>query len=63
LVLQLKINYKNRDMIEKYNPPTMLERKQKKWNWKMNYCKENNIPPAQNWAWRRAGQAFESSKS
>jgi len=50
-------------MIEKYNPPTMLERKQKKWNWKMNYCKENNIPPAQNWAWRRAGQAFESSKS
>jgi len=30
----------------------------KKWLWKMQYCKENRIPPAQSWAWSEAEEAY-----
>jgi len=30
-----------------------------KWNWKMEYCKVNNIPPAQTWAWNEAEEAYQ----
>jgi hypothetical protein len=26
----------------------------KKWFWKMDYCKKKQIPPAQSWAWDEA---------
>jgi hypothetical protein len=32
------------------------------WNWRMNYCKENGLPPAQNWAWDVSGKAFINSQ-
>ena len=32
------------------------------WNWRMNYCKENGLPPAQNWAWDASGKAFIDSQ-
>lgn len=25
-----------------------------KWFWMMDYCKKNNFPPAQSWAWNKA---------
>ncbi len=30
-----------------------------KWHWMMNYCKNNNLPPAQSWAWQKAEKAYE----
>lgn len=30
------------------------------WIWKMDYCKRNGLPPAQEWAWDKAGKAYES---
>ena len=37
----------------------LLEREKPfKWGWMMNYCKLHGIPPAQEWAWKRAEQAF-----
>lgn len=29
-----------------------------KWMWKMEYCKRIGLPPAQQWAWERAEEAF-----
>lgn len=29
------------------------------WLWKMTYCKINQIPPAQGWAWERATAAYK----
>jgi hypothetical protein len=29
-----------------------------KWNWQMNYCKQNGYPPAQKWAWDKSEKAF-----
>ena len=31
---------------------------QQKWMWKMNYCKDAQIPPAQDWAWKKADDAY-----
>ncbi len=28
------------------------------WQWEMDYCKKNGIPPAQKWAWDKAKMAF-----
>ena len=36
--------------------------KQEKWSWKMGYCKENKIPPAQKWAWEKAEEAQNELK-
>ena len=30
-----------------------------KWRWMMDYCKNNNLPPGQNWAWEKAQKAWE----
>ena len=30
-----------------------------KWLWMMDYCKKNHLPPAQSWAWNRAGEAYK----
>ena len=32
----------------------------KKWNWKMDWCKTNGLPPAQNWVWDKAEEAWQS---
>lgn len=29
----------------------------------MNYCKENNLPPAQSWAWNKALEEYNSNFS
>jgi hypothetical protein len=29
-----------------------------KWNWIMNYCHQEKIPPAQNWAYNKAEREF-----
>lgn len=34
-----------------------------KWFWMMNYCKENSMPPAQQWAWNRAEIAYTKGGS
>jgi len=31
-----------------------------KWSWMMDYCKDNNIPPAQTWAWNKAELAHKN---
>ena len=28
-----------------------------RWFWMMDYCKKYGLPPAQQWAWKRAGDA------
>ena len=35
------------------------EEPQDAWMWKMEYCKKNNLPPAQDWAWDIAGKAYQ----
>ena len=35
----------------------------KKWFWKMDYCKRKAIPPAQTWAWEKAEKAYNEHKS
>ena len=32
-----------------------------KWFWMMDYCKKNQIPPAQSWAWKMAEKAWKLS--
>lgn len=32
--------------------------KEQKWFWMMDYCKDNNLPPAQKWAWDKAKEAY-----
>ena len=32
-----------------------------KWRWMMDYCKKNQLPPAQSWAWSRAEKAWLSA--
>lgn len=29
-----------------------------KWSWKMDYCKKQEIPPAQKWAWDLAEKMY-----
>lgn len=36
-----------------------LKEKDKKWFWMMKYCESKEIPPAQNWAWKQAGEAYK----
>jgi hypothetical protein len=38
------------------NKPTTFNVKQ--WEFMMQYCKDNDIPPAQSWAWRKASEAY-----
>lgn len=33
-----------------------------KWLWMMEYCKKKLIPPAQQWAWKEAENAYIASK-
>jgi hypothetical protein len=33
-----------------------------KWNWMMDYCKQQRIPPAQKWAWDKANAAWHQSQ-
>jgi len=35
------------------------DKPQDPWMWKMEYCKNNNLPPAQNWAWDIAERAHQ----
>ena len=30
-----------------------------RWNWKTKYCKDNGLPPAENWAWAEAERAYQ----
>ena len=30
-----------------------------RWIWMMSYCKQQGIPPAQEFAWNKANRAFE----
>jgi len=30
-----------------------------KWFWMMEYCRKNQFPPAQHWAWEKARVAYE----
>lgn len=39
-----------------------MEEITEKWLWKMNYCKDKNIPPAQSWAWDIAEEEYIKSK-
>ena len=32
-----------------------------KWCWKMDYCKQNGLPPAQSWAWMQAEVAWQKA--
>jgi len=32
--------------------------REKKWRWKMEYCKKQHIPPAHSWAWDEAEKAY-----
>ena len=29
-----------------------------KWVWKMDYCRNNGLPPAQKWAWDMAEEVY-----
>lgn len=29
------------------------------WSWKMDWCLRNKLPPAQDWAWKKAGEAYQ----
>ena len=31
---------------------------EEKWFWKMDYCKQQHIPPAEKWAWDLAEKEF-----
>lgn len=35
-----------------------MKTEEQKWFWKMDYCKKNNLPPAQKWAWDKAENEF-----
>ena len=35
---------------------------EKKWFWKMEYCRKHRLPPAQSWAWWEAEQAWKEYK-
>jgi hypothetical protein len=35
----------------------------KKWLWKMEYCKEQRIPPGQDWAWDEAEREYYEVQS
>jgi hypothetical protein len=39
----------------------MTER-ETKWFWMMDYCKSNEIPPAQSWAWDKAKEQYNLYK-
>ena len=30
-----------------------------KWQWMMDYCEKNRMPPAQKWAWDKAEEAYD----
>lgn len=34
-----------------------------KWFWMMDYCKSNNLPAAQDWAWDMAEKAYINNYS
>lgn len=36
-----------------------MDIKKSKWNWMMDYCKDKGIPPAEQWAWEKAGKAWD----
>jgi len=36
---------------------------EEQWHWMMDYCKENNLPPAQKWAWDRASKEYNKIKN
>ena len=44
--------------IKKFNKDTMTNKPDAKWVWMMDYCKKRSIPPAQEWAWRMAEDAW-----
>ena len=35
-----------------------MNEQEEKWQWMMDYCKKNKIPPAQKWAWDKAEEAY-----
>jgi len=36
----------------------MIDAKENKWFWMMDYCKTKKIPPAQKWAWDKAEREY-----
>jgi hypothetical protein len=47
-------------MVHIYNQNPILKQKKttEKWMWKMDFCKKNQLAPAQKWAWDKAENAF-----
>jgi len=37
----------------------LVERRVRRWEWMMTYCKNKRIPPAQKWAWDMAEDAYK----
>jgi hypothetical protein len=33
-----------------------------KWFWMMDYCAKHNLPPGQEWAWKKAEEQFNKHK-
>jgi len=33
-----------------------------RWIWMMEYCRSNNLPPAQHWAWEIAAKEYDKMK-
>lgn len=37
----------------------LIDEPKDKWSWMMDYCKEHNLPPASEWTWEEASEAWE----
>jgi len=58
---KIKLTFKPQTKVKK-RPKPVIELSNK-WIWMMDYCRRNNIPPAQPWAWRQAEKAFNNNKA
>ena len=50
----------------KEDPESFVNQKDEdsdKWIWKMEYCKKHRLPPAENWAWNKAEEAWTTRVS
>jgi len=36
---------------------------EQEWAWRMDYCQERRIPPAEAWAWKQAGDAHAAQET
>ena len=51
--------YEHSDACEDFEPLEESQAEMDKWQWMMDYCKANNLPPAQKWAWDKAEEAYK----